>query len=187
MKPIETQRLLLREFQEDDWQAVHEYGADPEVVRYMSWGPNTEDQTRDFITRQIASQSEEPRSHYGFAVVLKASNQLIGGIGLNVLSPENREGWIGYCFARRFWGKGYATEAARATVAFGFRALGMHRIGATCDPRNIASARVLEKTGMQREGCMREHTWEKGKWRDSLLYAILEHEWQGRAASCRGR
>ena len=77
MRPIETQRLLLREFQEDDWQAVHEYGADPEVVRYMSWGPNTKEETKDFIARQLASQIEEPRRHHGFAIALEASNELI--------------------------------------------------------------------------------------------------------------
>ena len=61
---------------------------------------------------------------------------------------------------------------------FGFGELGLHRIFATCDPRNIGSRRVLEKAGMQCEGILREHKWQKGEWRDSCLYAMLEHEWR---------
>ncbi len=178
MTTLEAERLLLREFQEEDWRAVHEYGSDPEVVRLMPWGPNTEEESRNFIARQMALQGEEPRNHYGFAVVLEPQNPLIGSIALNVSSRENREGWIGYCFIRRFWGHGYATEAARAIVAFGFEQLELHRIFATCDPENVASGRVLKKIGMRREGRLREHKWQRGDWRDSYLYAILEYEWE---------
>ena len=178
MTTLQTERLMLREFEEDDWLAVHEYASDPDVVKFMTWGPNTEEQTRDFVARQIASQREEPRNHYGLAVVLKRQNRLMGSIALNVSSPANRGGWIGYSLARQFWGHGYATEAARAVVAFGFEQLDMHRIFATCDPENVASARVLEKIGMRREGHLREHEWLRGKWRDSYLYAILQHEWE---------
>ena len=93
-------------------------------------------------------------------------------------NPDNPEGWIGYSLNRKFWGQGYATEAAEALVKFGFGQLNLHRIFATCDPFNVASARVLEKAGMQREGHFRQHKWVKGKWRDSLLYAILDCEWR---------
>ncbi len=82
-------------------------------------------------------------------------------------------------FSRGFWEKGYATEASRALMDFGFAELGLHRIFATCDPANTASAHVLEKLGMKREGRLREHKWSKGKWRDSFLYAMLEQEWKG--------
>ncbi|MHC5035460.1 MAG: GNAT family N-acetyltransferase [Planctomycetota bacterium] len=176
MAELTTERLLLRELCEDDWQAVHEYGSDPEVVNHLPWGPNTEADTREFVARTIAAQSEEPRVHYTFAIVRKADGQLVGSIGLNVSSVPNREGWIGYALAKRFWGQGYATEAARAVVAFGFGQVGLHRIFATCDPQNVASARVLEKVGMRREGLMRQHMPVRGTWRDSCLYAILEDD-----------
>jgi ribosomal-protein-alanine N-acetyltransferase len=78
---------------------------------------------------------------------------------------------------RKFWRQGYATEVAQALLKFGFNQLKLHRIFATCDPENIASAHVMEKIGMQQEGHIREHKLAKGKWRDSLLYAILDHEW----------
>jgi ribosomal-protein-alanine N-acetyltransferase len=77
---------------------------------------------------------------------------------------------------RRYWGQGYATETGKALLTFGFDGLGLHRIFATCDPANVPSAHVLEKIGMQREGRIREHKWAKRRWRDSLLYAILDYE-----------
>lgn len=66
---------------------------------------------------------------------------------------------------------------ATVLVSYGFNELLLHRIIATCDPRNGASARVLEKSGMTKEGKMRENIWIKDEWRDSLMYSILEHEW----------
>lgn len=180
LKTIETERLFLRDLKVEDWQAVHEYASDPEVVRYMDWGPNTEGETKEFIQRALSDQQGKPRRVFTLAIVLKAGDTLIGSCGIRVSNPENREGWLGYCFARKFWGKGYATEVGRALVDFGFTELGLHRIFATCDPKNTASAYVLEKSGMKKEGHLREHRWSKGMWRDSLLYSILEQEWKQR-------
>ena len=175
MELIQADRVLLRDSEQADWQAVHSYASDPEVVRYMDWGPNTEDETKSFVKRSITSQQEEPRRDFELAVVLEG--RLIGGCGIYISDPRNREGWIGYCLNRGFWGRGIGTETARAIVAFGFDRLGLHRIFATCDPENVASARVLEKTGMHREGLLRERKWTKGRWLDCVLYAILDHEW----------
>ena len=178
MEVIRTDRLQLRDLQEGDCQAVHTYASDPEVVRFMDWGPNTKDETTNFIQRSIASQKEESRRDFALAVVLRSDDQLVGGCGIHVSTPSNREGWIGYCFHRHFWGKGYATETANALLRYGFCHLDLHRIFATCDPANIASGHVLEKVGMKLEGHLRESKWAKGKWRDSLLYAILDYEWK---------
>jgi len=178
MEVFRTERLVLRDFEETDWEAVHAYASDPEVVRYMDWGPNTEEETKNFIQRGIAHQKEQPRRNYTLAMVLKADGRLVGGCGIEVSNPDNREGWIGYCLNRNFWGQGYATETAKVLLEFGFNHLNLHRVFATCEPANIASAQVLEKIGMQREGRLREHKWAKRKWRDSLLYAILDYEWK---------
>jgi RimJ/RimL family protein N-acetyltransferase len=169
-------RLVLREFEIKDWEAVHEYASDPEVVRYQAWGPNTVRDTHAFVQRAVGFQHERGRQHFELGMVSRADERLIGGCGIHVASAPNREGWIGYCLHRGFWGRGYATEAARALVAFGFDELRLHRIFATCDPANAASARVLEKVGMRREGQLREHQWVKNAWRDSLIYALLEHD-----------
>ncbi len=178
MEVARTERLVLRDFEEADWASVHSYASDPEVVRYMDWGPNTEKESRSFVSRAIAFQEVRPRRNYDLAIVLKKKERLIGGCGIHVSSPNNREGWIGYCLNRDFWGKGYATETAKALLKFGFDQLNLHRIFATCDQANVISARVLKKMGMKREGCLREHKWAKGEWRDSLLYAILDYEWR---------
>jgi RimJ/RimL family protein N-acetyltransferase len=178
MKVAETKRLVLRDFIDADWKAVYDYASDAKVVRYMDWGPNTEEETREFIQRAIAYQNEKPRRHYDLAVALKLQNSIVGGCGIHVSNPDNSEGWIGYVFNRNCWGKGYATETVKALLKFGFEKLNLHRIFATCDLGNKASAHVMEKAGMKLEGHLREHKWAKGKWRDSLLYAVLDHEWK---------
>ncbi len=177
MVRLSTDRLLLREFVSDDWRAVHEYASDADVVRYLAWGPNAEQQTRAFVDRAIAQQGDEPRRDFMLAVALKDGGRLIGGAGLHVSRPAHRTAYVGYCLNPRFWGSSYATEAVRALVAFGFGEQGLHRIFATCDTDNGASARVLEKSGFLREGHMREHRMQKGRWRDSFIYAILEDGW----------
>lgn len=155
MKKIETKRLLLRDLKETDVRAVHDYASDAAVVRYMDWGPNNREETETFIQRALEAQKEKPRRHYTLAITLKIDKKLIGSCGVNVSNPDNHEGWIGYCFKKQFWGKGYATETAKALVEFGFKKLCLHRVFATCDPENTASARVLEKTGMKLEGHIR--------------------------------
>jgi ribosomal-protein-alanine N-acetyltransferase len=172
---LQTNRLVLRDLEETDWEAAHSYASDPEVVRYMDWGPNTEDETKKFIQRAAAGQREQPRLSYEMAIVLNERDILIGGCGIHISDPINREGWIGYCLNRHFWREGYATETARALIRFGFDQLKLHRIFALCDPENVASAHVLEKVGMQLEGRFRERKLRKGKWHDELLYAILGH------------
>lgn len=178
MVTIQSRRLTLRELNKNDLQEVHSYASDPEVVRYMDWGPNTKEETKAFIRRTLSSQKDEPRHKFTLAITLKREGSLIGGCGLNITSLKDKVGWLGYCLNRHFWHRGYATETAEALIEFGFQKLGLHRLSATVDPNNIASQRVLEKIGMQREGHLREHRWTKGEWRDSLVYAILENEWK---------
>ena len=177
---IETKRLVLRDFVPGDWVRVHEYGSDKLVVRHLPWGPETPAQIRQFIKFVRSFARRQDRRQFELAVVLKSENRLIGGCGIRLRNPEQREGDIGYVFNRRYWGEGYATEAAKAIIQFGFSKLKMHRIWATCDPPNKASARVLEKAGMKREGLLRKNVFQKGAWRDSYLYAVLESDSQKR-------
>ncbi len=97
MKTIETERLILRDLMVEDWPAVHEYASDLEVVRYMDWGPNTEDETKEFIQRALSNLRDEPRRVFTLAIVTKTEGRLIGSCGIHVSNPENREGWLGYC------------------------------------------------------------------------------------------
>ncbi|MBN1257264.1 MAG: GNAT family N-acetyltransferase [Planctomycetes bacterium] len=174
--PLKTERLLLREFREDDWRAVHEYANDPEVFHYMPWGPSTETETREYVNKNLAYQQEEERKVYDLAIILRKEQQLIGAIGINLVKVKTA--WIGYTLSRLYWGRGYMTEAAVAILRFGFEKFDLHRIYATCDTRNLASSKVMEKLAMRREGHMRQDQWLRGEWRDSYLYAILEDEWR---------
>jgi [ribosomal protein S5]-alanine N-acetyltransferase len=174
---FQTTRLVLREIREDDWEAVHEYGSDPEVVKYMLFGPNSLDDTRAFIERALANQKAQPRLSYNFALITKNDDKLIGSCELRIENVGSKEGEIGYILNRKYWNRGYMTEAAIKAVSFGFEQLGLHRIFATCHPANKGSYHVMEKIGMQREGQIRSHRFIKGEWRDSLLYSILENEW----------
>ncbi|WP_054027731.1 GNAT family N-acetyltransferase [Bacillus sp. FJAT-28004] len=172
---IETDRLMIRDFVTKDFDDIHVYASDPFVVKYMLWGPNSKDDTQNYLSMVTEMQKQEPRLGYEFAVVMKENNQLIGGCGIHVCGPS--QGELGYCFNQAYWGSGFATEAADALLQFGFRELGLHRIYATCRPDNLGSAKVLQKIGMKYEGHIREHMRHNGKWHDSYQYSILENEY----------
>jgi ribosomal-protein-alanine N-acetyltransferase len=173
---ILTERLKLREITRDDFQAVHEYANDPMTVRYMPFGPNTEEETQEFINRNLRRQLEKPRTDYGLGIILKREDRLIGACGMHDVTEIQAS--IGYILNRGYWGHGYATEAAKALVAHLFDELGVHRVYASCDPDNHASVRVLEKVGMSLEGRLRENMVIHEKYRDSLIFGILVNEWK---------
>lgn len=175
--PIETPRLLLREFELRDFADVHEYGSDPLVSRFDLWVPNTEETTRDVLRRRLAAQEQWPRDDVSLAVELPGERKVIGSVSLWIDDSENRTAGFGYAFNRTYWGQGYGTEAARALLTAGFGRLKLHRIWATCDVRNHASRKLMERLGMRREAHYLRDKFQKGEWRDSYLYAILKDEW----------
>jgi RimJ/RimL family protein N-acetyltransferase len=120
--------------------------------------------------------NDQPRTAFEVAIVLEAERRVIGGVGIRIKSEKHREGDIGYVLNRRYWSLGIITEAARAMLEYGFSELKLHRIYATCDAENAASARVMEKLGMQYEGRKRQNELVKGRWRDTVMYAILESD-----------
>jgi RimJ/RimL family protein N-acetyltransferase len=165
---------VLRELSEDDAVSVQAWATDPEVYRYMEWGPNTLEETQEFLRRLIPTRLELPRRTFELGFVLKGTDQLVGAGGLRIRSSQHRIADIGYVLRRDAWGQGLGTEAARALVELGLRRLGMHRIWATCHVENGRSARVLEKVGMQREGRLRGNVLKDAAWRDAHLYALVE-------------
>jgi [ribosomal protein S5]-alanine N-acetyltransferase len=174
---LTTNRLILREFVADDWPAVLAYQSDPRYLRYYDWTERSAEDVRTFVQMFLDWQQQQPRHKFQLAVTLKADGRLIGNCGIRLASPGAQSAEIGYELAPDQWGHGYATEAARTIVAFGFGELGLHRITADCIAENLASAHVLEKIGMRREGQLRESEWMKGRWWDALLYGILDREW----------
>lgn len=153
-KQITTDRLLLRPPTEADAEKIFaRYGQDAEVCRYKSWTPHrTIDDTLEFL-RRIVSDNAEGRS-MGFLIFSRDSGELLGSVGGAI---EKHRMQFGYCLARDAWGNGFATEAARAFLAAAFELPSLWRVQAFCDLENLASARVLEKAGLEREGILRRY------------------------------
>lgn len=177
---ITTQRLCLREFVWGDWRAVLDYQRDPRYLRYYPWSDRTEAEAQAFVGMFQEWQREQPRRRFQLAITQVGDDRPIGNCGIRRKPDNDWEADIGYELAPHFWGRGYATEAARAMVNFGFQELGLHRISSWCIADNTASARVLERLGFRQEGRLRQNEYCKGRWWDTLLYALLLNEWQNR-------
>lgn len=176
-------RVRLRELQESDTAAVFRLLSDMRVVRYMLFPLYDEQMARDFVRETIREPAEAapPPGRVESlvrAMVFTDSGILVGLCGLGVeRDREQGEAW--YLLDPDYWRKGLTTEAAAQLLAFGFGQLRLHRIFATCLPENPASAHVLKKLGMRREGYMRQCLRIHGAWHDCFLYAMLRDEWHG--------
>jgi RimJ/RimL family protein N-acetyltransferase len=158
--PLRKPRLELRPFVIDDAPVIHAVYSDHEVMRHVGEGPVHElAQTEAMLGEYIAHQLAHGFSFW--AVIERASGQLIGDAGLYPLEGQGPEVEVGYTLGAACWGRGYGTEAARACLAAGFDELGLDEIVAVADPANAASVRVLDKLGMRyvgrREAYGREH------------------------------
>ncbi len=175
---IETERLVLREFGEEDWRAVLEYQRDPLYLRYYPWEDRSEADARAFVDMFRVWQTEQPRRRFQLVIARREDGGLIGNCGIRRKPNNEWEADVGYELSPRYWGCGYATEAGRAMVDFGFRELGLRRISSWCIADNVASARVLERLGFRQEGRLRSNEFFKSRWWDTLSYALLAEEWQ---------
>src|SRR5574342_183968 len=167
--------VQLRPLRLDDWPAVHAWAQLDQACRYQAWGPNTPSQTRDFVTAAVQAWSSWPQQRFVYAV--EVDGPVLGVGELNIRSAPNRQGEISYLVHPSRWGQGIGTRIGRQLIQIGFEQLHLHRIFATCDPRNIASARVLRKLGMTQEGRLRQVMLIRDGWRDSQMFSILRHEW----------
>ena len=140
------------------------------------WEPHrTIDDSTEFIRWTIRSYQEGQVAPWG--IEIKETRKLIGTVGFIEWNARHGRAEIGYSLARRFWGFGYMTEAARAVIDFGFGAMGLNRVEANCFIENVASARVMEKCGMKFEGILREYILVKGRYENVKTYAIVRREW----------
>lgn len=171
-----TERLVLRELVPEDAPAVYAIESDINVARYQSRRLADLAEAEEYVAGSIVAGMAVPRLIYDFAVTLRGDDALIGRCGMKRGDFEPREAMIWYVLAPAHHGKGYATEATRALIAFAFEQLGLHRVYADCDPRNPASVRVLEKLGLRREAHHVENVSLHGEWCDSLIYAMLRRE-----------
>ena len=177
----ETQRLLLREFAPEDFEDVHAYSSDYENVKHMMFGPNTPEQTRDYLERQcVEERNASPRMHYNFAIQRKDTGRVIGGVSFH-MNWRRDDAILGAVLNRHEAGRGYMTEAMKCLQRIAFEDLKLHRLHAVCDVENTAMIRVMEKCGFRNEGRMIQ----RGKARpeaekpyfDQFGYAILRDEW----------
>jgi RimJ/RimL family protein N-acetyltransferase len=177
--PLETERLVLRPFEEGDLDDVYAMQSDVEVARWLYDEPRTLEETRAHLERKMAADALLAEDDWlSAAVIERESGRCIGDLALHWVSERHKTGEIGFIFQPAYQGRGYATEAARAFLALGFDGMGFHRIIGRLEVRNTASARVLEKLGMRREAHLVENEWVKGEWQSELVYAMLEHEWR---------
>jgi RimJ/RimL family protein N-acetyltransferase len=175
---LENEIIAFRDLKGSDWVDVHQYASQEIVCQYQPWGPNTEEESQSFVNQALIDSSKEPQSRFVFAIVHKKDASMIGCGEINIRDFQNKAGEISYIVNPAYWGKGIATDVARLLLDFGFKNLHLHRIFATCDPKNIGSSKVLEKCGMMFEGRIRHDLLMKDGWRDSLLYSMLEHEFE---------
>ncbi|MBU6451095.1 MAG: GNAT family N-acetyltransferase [Cyanobacteria bacterium REEB67] len=173
---LRSERLVLRPHLESDLEAVHAFSSDADVCRYMQWGPNNLEQSRSFLEGAIANQRVSPKVHYDFVIVEAEAATVVGSFTLRLNKPGGELGEIGYVLAREAWGKGYASEAAELVMKFAFEDLKLHKISATCEPFNFASAKVLQKAGLVLEGYLQKHIFIKGQWRDTLVFGCVRED-----------
>ena len=178
--PLESPRLLLRDHVASDWNAVIRYSVLEDFWRFLPIEPQTPESARAYLAEVVAEQRVRPRLQYRLAAVDKASGSLVGGARLGIESLALKEADLGYAFDPKVWGQGYATEAVKQLLRLGFGRFRLHRVTALCDPENGASARVLEKAGMIREGHLREKLRIRGVWRDCLLFSMLDRDYRDR-------
>lgn len=121
MKTLESERLILRPFEETDFEAVHAYASVARNIQYMEWGPNDESDTKSFISDAIAMSKENPCKNYQYAAVLKSAQKLIGACNLVLRGDDQAE--LGWILHRDYWKQGFGTEMGKRLLAFGFEEL----------------------------------------------------------------
>ncbi len=173
---LETSRLILRPFHKEDASIVQQLAGEREIADTTLNIPHPyEDGMAEqwidtlgpgFAAKELAT----------FAIILRDSDELIGAVGLKLDLNFNKAD-LGYWIGKPHWNSGYATEAARTVLTFGFDDLGLNRIHAFHFARNPSSGRVMEKLGMTKEGTARQDTMKWGRYEDLVGYGILRDDW----------
>jgi RimJ/RimL family protein N-acetyltransferase len=167
--------VRLREFDLTDVDVAADIVGDPQVTDWLSFDAKSYDQTTDMIKGIVGRAKADHRTEYYLAVTCLDSTDLIGFARLGLTGAKAAK--LGFAVRANKWGQGYATDAARTLITFGFTRLGLHRISAAVGPENKASTALVTKLGFKFEGILRDHVFTNNAWRDSVLYSILESEW----------
>jgi|SRR5579859_2605948 len=174
-EPLQTERLTLRAYTAADIPALVPLIGAREVAATTLRIPHpyTEDLARSFVA--LAQEDLSTGKCLRLGIFLRLGDTLCGGVGL-MIDAEHRHAELGYWIGLPYWGSGYATEAARAVVKYGFSVLALHRIYASHFSGNPASGGVLKKIGMRYEGCMRAHVLKWGEFLDLEMYGMVASE-----------
>lgn len=173
---IETDRLFIRTLEMKDKTAFFGYRSMPEIYKYQAWRPKNTAEIEEFISKNLDVCLNDKDSWLQLAVCLREGS-LIGDIGVHFLDDEQQVE-IGYTLSPEYQGKGYATEAVRAVIAYLFSELGKHRVSASVDPDNKKSVKLLEKLGFRKEAHFVRSFRIGSVWYDDCVYALLEDEWK---------
>ncbi len=177
--PIETKRLMIRAFHDNDMEAFLAYRNDPDVARYQGWDiPYSSSQAVEFIEEMKNKNPLQPEGWYQAAILVKATGDFIGDAAYFLKKDENRKAYIGCTIVQKYWRMGYGVEATAGLLSYLFDDHGVHRVVAETDVENTASYSALERLGFRREAHLVENLWFKGHWASEYHYAMLDREWQ---------
>lgn len=175
-----TERLILRGFVPEDFEAYSAYRSLPVVYRYLYSDPPSADAMREHFDAGLNTRLSEDGDILRCAVVRREDDALMGQVSLKLVSKAAQQAELGYIFNPAYAGKGYATEAAAAIITLGFEKFDFHRIFARLDAKNAGSVGVVERLGLRREAHLVENDRFNGIWGDEYIYALLSHEWAAR-------
>ena len=176
---LRTERLLLRPIRESDADALFAIFSDARVSRYLSHPAWTDISSAHALVERTMTAVNTDKYVY-FGIERAVDGKLIGECSLFNLMPQSRRAEVGYTLAHEAWGKGYINEALVALLEFGFTQLDLNRVEADIDPRNVASARTLDRLGFQREGLLRQRWIVGDEVSDTAIYGLLAHEWRAK-------
>lgn len=173
---IETERLILRRFNYADDDAMLKYWIADEKVQSMYAEPvyTTKEEVKELLDKYIHSYENE--DYYRWAIILKDTEECIGQIAFFLVDSKNHFAEIEYCIGSDFQCRGYATEATKAVIQFGFEQMNLHKVQICTKENNIASKRVIEKCGFTYEGTLRDFFYMNGTYTGRLYFSILKSE-----------
>ena len=172
---LETDRLILRQVTNDDAKSLLTYFSDTDVMRYYGLEPfKSIDDALDEISWYKSIFEKGTGIRWGIS--LKGSDKIIGSCGFFNRAVEHSRTEIGYELSKEYWGKGIAGEALESVVKYGFQNLQLERIEALVEPANVASLKLLDKMGFEKEGLLRHYEFTCGKFDDLYIYSILKSD-----------
>jgi ribosomal-protein-alanine N-acetyltransferase len=177
---LSTSCLLLREFQPEDCSDVLAYQSDARYLAFTPWNERSAACVQALVDRFVEWQHDEPRLRYQLAVVLAGDSRVIGSCGIRRDDASQPYAELGYELAPACWGRGLATEAARALLEFGFQGLELDRISSRCIGDNLASVAVLERLGFRLQSVLRSNQRFKGRSWDTHVYELSRSGWDVR-------